>query len=50
MIDVSPSMTIPAEDGETALSKCLTAANMIVQRKVKLFHSRTAVSAAVAFA
>ena len=34
VIDVSPSMTNPGEDGKSPLEKCVTAANMILQRKI----------------
>ena len=34
VIDVSPSMTNQGEDGKTPLEKCVTAANMILQRKI----------------
>ena len=34
VIDVSPSMTDAAEDGKSPLDKCVTAANMILQRKI----------------
>lgn len=34
VIDVSPSMSNAGEDGKSPLDKCLTAANMILQRKI----------------
>ena len=34
VIDVSPSMRDAAEDGKSPLDKCVTAANMILQRKI----------------
>ena len=37
VIDVSPSMCVAADGEKTALQKCITAANMIVQRKVSSF-------------
>lgn len=36
IIDVSPSMSHAAEGEQSALEKSITAANMIIQRKVKL--------------
>ena len=36
IIDVSPSMSHTAEGEQSALEKSITAANMIIQRKVKL--------------